>query len=157
MSKQTGLGIPGQGLATLLNALVKVQPWKPVGGFDYGGVLGLACRFTYTKNNGSSGLFTLYIEYLHLITPEYLPKDGSGKKISLAEWVVAGKEKHMGFGPEMRNNALLSADRLVGGPPLLVGFLGTTQGPHVHIHANYGDGERGYLFFPRLDPTVMID
>jgi hypothetical protein len=153
---RTGLGIPGQGQVTLLNALVRVQPWKPVGGFDYGGVLGLACRFTYTKNNGSSGLFTLYIQYLHLITREYLPKDGSGKIISLAEWAAAGKEKHMGFGPEMRDYALLSADKLVGGPPLLVGFLGATQWPHVHIQASYKDGE-GYAAFPRIDPTVMID
>ena len=27
----------------------------------------------YKKNNGSPGVFTLYIEYLHLIMPEYLP------------------------------------------------------------------------------------
>jgi len=156
-STQTGLGIPGQGIATLLNALVKVQPWTPRGVFDNGGNLGLACRYTYTKNNGASGLFSLYIQYVHLITPAYLPIDGSGKIISLAAWVAAGKEKHMGFGPEMIKNALLSADKLVGGPPLLVGFLGATQTPHVHIQASYGDGEKDYVNYPRFDPTVMID
>jgi hypothetical protein len=35
----------------------------------------LACRHAYTKNNGSPGVFTLYIEHLYLITPECLPKD----------------------------------------------------------------------------------
>jgi hypothetical protein len=153
---QTGLGIPGQGIATLKNALVRVQPWKPIGVFDYGGVLGLACRYTYTKDNGSPGVFTLYIEYLHLITPEYLPKDGNGRIISLVEWAAAGKGKNIGFGPEMRNNAILSADQLTGATPLLVGFLGATQGPHVHIQASYGDGEKGYLNYPRFDPVVML-
>ncbi len=155
-SKQTGLGISGHGIATLLNALVQVQPWKPRGVFDYGGVLGLACRYSYMKNNSSLGLFTLYIEYLHLITPEYLPMDGRGRKISFTEWIAAGKEKRMGFGPEMQNNTELSADKLTSGSPLLVGFLGASQFPHVHIQANYRHGKQGRLFYPRFDPAVMI-
>jgi hypothetical protein len=157
---RTGLGILGQGDAVLKNALVllpdwnkKVKPGKVIQ--SWGGVVGLACRYTYLRHDGSKGIFTLYIEYLHLITEDFLPIDKSGNKmLTLEQWRAMGKP--IGFGPRMKNKTILSASELTGNNPLLVGYLGATYGPHVHIQANYLEGEKGYKFFPRFDPTVAI-
>lgn len=151
---RTGLGITGSGTAVLANARVFRQPWEPTEAGAYGGVLGLACRYDYTRRDGSSGRFTIYVEYLHLITDRYLPKDGGGNVISARDWAATGKGS--GFGPHMTNGAVLSAADLTGGAPLLVGYLGATEFPHVHIQAAYRDGEHGYLRAPRLDPEAVV-
>jgi hypothetical protein len=152
-----GLGIPGQGDAILKNALVLVQPWNPKKAKpenvipSWGGVVGLACRYTY----GSQKVFTLYIEYLHLITEDFLPINQRGKAlVTVEQWQAMGKP--IGFGPRMQQGTILSASELTGKNPLLVGYLGATSFPHVHIQANYRHGEGDYQFFPRFDPTVMI-
>lgn len=136
-----------------------VQPWvtkKPENVINqWGGIIGLACRYRYQRLNGSPGTFTLYIEYLHLITRDYPPIDKFGNKMaSPDEWIAMGKR--LGFGPKMQDRVVLSASELIADVPLLVGYLGATAGPHVHINANYKEGEKGYLYFPRFDPTVMI-
>ena len=152
---QIGLDIRGAGQATLQNARVRVQPWLPEDANSYGGVLGLACCYAYTRDDGTPGLFTLYVEYLHLITPTFLPKDGSGRIITAVEWEAT--RKGIGFGPRMQNDAVLSAADLTGGAPLLVGYLGATQFPHVHIQVRYADGQVvPSRRSPRLDPTVVI-
>lgn len=151
---KNGLGIPGQGLATLRDARVRVPPAGDRKGNEYGGVVGLACRYTYTKTDGTPGLFTLFVEYWHLITPEYLPKDGQGRVIPLSKWTAAGKGDRLGLGPRMKNGALLKPDDFASPP--LVGYLGATQWPHVHIHAGYAEGEKSYVFYPRFDPTAVI-
>lgn len=150
----TGLGIDGDGDATLSHAIVLAQPWGTQSDAAYGGVVGLACRYGYTRTDGSTSTLTLYIEFLHLITPDYLPKDGQGNKISADAWAVTSKG--IGFGPRIQNGARLSADELCAGDPILVGHLGATQFPHVHIQAAYGAGELRYLRSPRFDPAVMI-
>jgi N-acetylmuramoyl-L-alanine amidase len=150
----SGLGIGGQGTASLRDAMVFLQPWKSQDDGAYGGVVGLACRYGHTTADGSAGIFTLYLEYLHLITSAFLPKDGQGRVISAESWAATGKGT--GFGPRMHDGAHLSANDLTGGDPLLVGYLGATQFPHVHIQAAYGGGEQGYLRTPRFDPTVML-
>src|SRR5262249_12876297 len=119
-----GLGIDGQGTASLQEAVVSLQRWNSQDPGAYGGVVGLACRYRYTKTDGSSGIFTLYIEYLHLITPSYLPKDGQSRVISAESWAATGKG--IGFGPRLQNGAHLSPADLTGGDPLLVGYLGAT-------------------------------
>jgi hypothetical protein len=151
---KTGLGIPGRGVATLREARVRVSSYGKRSGSEYGGVAGLACRYTYTKNDGTPGLFTLFVEYWHLITPAYLPKDGNGRILSLAEWLAAGKGGRMGLGPKMVDGAILKPGDFANPP--LVGYLGATQWPHVHIHANYKEGEHRYLLYPRFDPTAVI-
>ena len=42
---------------------------------------------------------------------------------------------------------------------LLVGFLGATQTPHVHVQSRYRDGVRGYIFNDGtlVDPTVVVN
>jgi hypothetical protein len=150
----TGLGIDGQGIARLQNAVALAQPWGTSEDSAYGGVVGLACRYSYPKTDGSTGTFTLYIEFLHLITPTYPPKDGQGNVISAETWAATGKAG--GFGPSIQNHAVLTAEQLTGGDPILVGHLGATQFPHVHIQAAYGPGEHGYLREFRLDPSVML-
>jgi N-acetylmuramoyl-L-alanine amidase len=150
----TTLAVPGQGTATLANALVLPQPWRPNSDGAYGGVLGLACRYDYTRNDGRSGRFTLYVEFLHLITADYLPKDGQGRAISPETWQAMGKG--IGFGPSMGTRTLLSAADLQSSPPLLVGYLGASEFPHVHIQVAYRDGEHAYLRAPRLDPAMVI-
>jgi hypothetical protein len=153
---QKGLGIPGQGVATLRDARIFIPADKARSEMEYGGVAGLACKYTYTKSNGAPGLFTLYVEYWHLITPFYLPKDGQGRIITLNEWAAAGKKDRMGLGPKMVNGAVLPAASFLTNPPPLVGFLGATQFPHVHVNASYQDGEANYVYFPRFDATVVI-
>ncbi|HYR10151.1 MAG TPA: S8 family serine peptidase, partial [Longimicrobium sp.] len=153
-ASRAGIGIAGTGTAVLDHAIVHTQPWSSQDAGAYGGVLGLACRYTYTREDGSSGTLTLYAEWLHLITSAFLPKDGSGNAITAEAWAATGKG--IGFGPRMRNGARLTAAELTGGPPLLIGYLGATQFPHVHIQAASRDGSHGYLRGPRFDPVVML-
>ncbi|MEA2567041.1 MAG: lysozyme, partial [Actinomycetota bacterium] len=150
----TGLGIDGQGAARLQHAIVLAQPWSTQDDSAYGGVVGLACRYAYTRTAGSVGTFTLYLEYLHLITPAFLPKDGQGRTISGQAWEATGKG--IGFGPRIRNGDVLTAADLTGGDPVLIGYLGATQFPHVHIQAAFASGEQRYLRVPRFDPAVML-
>ncbi len=149
----TGLGIPGQGTATLERAVVIPKPWQPNHNAtkEYGDVLGLACRYSYTKNDGSPGHFTLNIEYAHLITEDYYPLDGKGNLISKDTWVSTGKG--IGFGDQMKKGAILSKEQLSGTTPPLVGYLGATQFPHVHIQAICKVGQDRV----RIDPSVMLD
>jgi subtilisin family serine protease len=153
-ASRAGVGIAGTGTAVLDHAIVHAQPWSSQEGGSYGGVLGLACRYTCTREDGSSGTLTLYAEWLHLITPDFLPRDGAGTTITAQAWAATGKG--IGFGPRMRNGARLSAAELTGGAPLLIGYLGATQFPHVHIQAACRDGSHGYLRGPRFDPVVML-
>jgi N-acetylmuramoyl-L-alanine amidase len=152
-TERTGLGLAGDGTATLRGAVVDVQKWRGKDGDSYGGVIGLACRYGYTRRDGKAGVFTLHLEYLHLITPEFLPKDGEGHMISADDWQATGKG--IGFGPRMRQGATLSAAELSAGT-VLVGYLGATEFPHVHLQAAYAEGEKGYTRSPRFDPTVML-
>jgi N-acetylmuramoyl-L-alanine amidase/uncharacterized protein YycO len=152
--KLTVLNIQGKGAATLKEAVVHLQPWRGHTNDDRGGVVGLSCRYQYEKADGSIGTFTLYVEYLHLITNEYLPQDGNGDQISAEAWAKTGKG--IGFGPQLKDGGHLSAADLTGAPPLLVGFLGATSFPHVHIQSAFADGEAGYVRKPRFDPAVML-
>lgn len=153
---KTGLGIPGRGAATLRDARVHLFEGRRGNGLEYGGGVGLICRYNYTKNNGTPGIFTLYVDYWHLITPSFLPKDGRGRIMTLAEWTAAGKKDRIGLGAKMVDGAVLLAKDLTNPPPL-VGFLGATEFPHVHISVNYQEGETdSYFYYPRLDPTVVI-
>lgn len=150
----TGLGIDGQGDAQLSHAIVLAQPWGTQSDAAYGGVVGLACRYTFSRADGTSATLTLYLEFLHLITADYLPKDGEGQTISADAWAATGKG--IGFGPRIQNGARLTASDLTAGDPILIGYLGATQFPHVHIQAAYSAGEQRYLRTPRFDPSVMI-
>ena len=150
----SGLGIPGSGDATLREAVVLTQPWEPTDGDSYGGIVGLACRYTYTRDDGSDDVFTLYLEMLHLITQRYPPKNGAGVVQSIDDYTAAGKQ--FGFGPRITNNATLSAADLLADPPILIGYAGATEFPHCHMQAAYASGERRYLRAPRFDPAVML-
>lgn len=152
--KLSGLGIQGTGTASLAEVVVHLQPWRGHTGDDRGGVAGLSCRYHYTRKGGSPGTFTLYIEYLHLITNEYLPQDGHGDEISAERWTKTGKG--IGFGPSMHEGAHLGAADVTGSTPLLVGYLGATSFPHVHIQAAFAGGEVDYVRKPRFDPAVML-
>lgn len=155
---QQGLKIPGHGRASLREAQVYLRETKDLNNPGYGGSVGLACRYTYTTTHGQAAVFTIYIEYLHLITPGCLPYDGK-RLISLAEWNAAGKGDRIGFGPRMKHGAILKASDLATLP--LIGYLGATRWPHVHIQAEYKQGVHSYLFYPRhgslrLDPAAVI-
>jgi len=144
---QTGLSIPGSGQAMLQHAVVLVQPWTDTSADAYGGVVGLACRY-----QGPAGVFTLYLEFLHLITQDFPPRDGKGQPIAFGDWIKTGKG--FGFGPKAQNNQVLPAGEFGGN--LLIGYLGATAFPHVHIQAAYGPGVQRYIKRPRFDPTVML-
>ena len=143
-----GVRIPGRGLAKLQGVVVHRQPWRSRGKYEYGGVVGFDCTYNYVRPNGAPGRFTLRIEYLHLITTEFLPKDGTGAPISDEIWRETGKG--IGFGDKIVNNARFTATDLTTGSRVLVGYLGATEWPHVHIQAFLG--ERRAV----INPMVMI-
>jgi N-acetylmuramoyl-L-alanine amidase/uncharacterized protein YycO len=148
------LGIAGSGTAELHDAVVLAQPWPGTNPMAYGGVAGFACHYRYPRADGGTGTFTLYVEYLHLITSAYLPKDGDGHLISPDAWAATGKP--IGFGPRIATGTVLTADELTAGDPILVGYLGATQFPHVHVQVGYADGEQRYTRSIRVDPTVVV-
>lgn len=152
---QNGLGIVGQGSATLNHAVVLVQPWQSgKNGISWGGVIGIAYRYDYTQLDASPGRFTLYTEYVHLITLEFLPRDGDGHIISADVW--AAMNKGIGFGAKIQNNRLLSKSEMIDSEPILIGYLGALPSPHIHIQTAFGYGEQLYMRRPRFDPTVTL-
>jgi uncharacterized protein with FMN-binding domain len=153
-TKLAGLGIDGTGDAELAEAVIKTQPWEPKDGDSYGGIVGVACHYKYTKQEGTEGYFTLYLEYLHLITEKYLAKNSAGKIASPDEWKATGKP--YGFGPDIINNARWQKDAFSGSALRVAGYLGATQFPHVHIQAAYQPGKVEYARDIRFDPQVMI-
>ena len=156
---RTGLGLNGSGNATLVQAKVLTQPWSQPG-MAYGGVVGLACRYQYQDNSNNTQTFTLYLEFLHLITRQYPPKNGQGNIIAADQW-TAGNSSRPGplpidFGPRMINNAILQPSDFAQGNVPLVGYLGATEFPHVHLQAAFATGNHNYLRELRFDPEVMI-
>ena len=100
--------------------------------------------------------FTVYLEYEHLITPAYLPRLDNGKYIDNQNNPIAKGTYQgcTGFGSLMQDQAILSAAQLGQHP--LIGFLGSTENPHVHIQAAYSDGSWGYLKNNFFDPGVIL-
>jgi hypothetical protein len=152
----TGLGVSSRSAAVLEQAKAIRTFARTKGDNAYGSGVGIACIYVYTKSDGSTARFTLYIEYLHLITRDTLPYPGRGPKISLEQWLAAGKGGQMDFGPQMKKGNTFTAVQLTSGTPLLVGYLGATRWPHVHIQVGFKHGVAGYIRNPRVDPAVMI-
>lgn len=150
-----GLGIPSRSPAVLEQAkVIRIYTHKEPDN-AYGGWVSISCIYKYQKTDGSIGRFTLYIEYLHLITKDTLPYDGDGSKISTESWLAAGNSQKLGFGPEMIKGKTFTPAQLTG-KPLLIGYLGTTRWPHVHIQVGFKPGVAESASSPRVDPTVMI-
>jgi hypothetical protein len=151
---QGGTAISGTGNATLQGARVFVEPWKPSAtpdgkpGFDYGDVVSVNAQYAYTKADGSSGTFTFYVEYLHLITPSFPPLNNDGTPIPPVPC--------SGLGPEMKNGKKFSVADLSKRP--LIGFDGATQTAHVHVQARLADGSvGGFLKGPLVDPRIVLN
>lgn len=150
-TEQTGVGLPGSGTAVMSEAKIAVQPWSSTEDHSYGGIIAFSCIYDY---NGTQQ-FTLYIEFLHLISERFLPKDASGRIASLQEW--NDTNRGIGFGPAMQNNETVQPAFFQGPVYNLIGYLGATQTPHVHVQA---------AFFPRrtfdkiavvrIDPMLVI-
>jgi lysozyme len=151
--EQTGLGLSGTGSATLREGRVRRQPWSD-GGNAYGGVIGISLIYDYTRTDGSAGVFTLYTEYLHLITEEFPPKNRQGEVQPISDYAATGKG--YGYGAEMTEGNVIPADRFIGTNPPLVGYLGATEFPHVHIQVGFASGVSSYTRRPRVDPTVVV-
>lgn len=152
--KLNGLGIPITGDAVMVQGIIKPQPWKPTDDDSYGGIVGIACHYQYNKTGGGTDFFTIYVEYLHLITDSYLPKNKAGVVASASEW--AATNKPTGFGPEIKPNAKWDKVSFLGPVYSLVGYLGATQSPHVHVQAAYSPGKVEYARDIRVDPELVI-
>lgn len=150
----SGLGIAGTGDAELTGGIIRVQPWEPKDGDSYGGIVGAACHYKFNKASGGTGEFTLYVEYLHLITEKYLAKNAAGKIATLDEWKATGKP--YGFGPGINNNDKCDTTAFLGPTLAVAGYLGATQTPHVHVQCAYEPGKVSYSFNTRVDPEVII-
>jgi hypothetical protein len=151
----TGVGIQGNGDAQMVEAKIFTQPWSSTEDHSYGGIVGMTCIYSYQNNNGSAAEFTLYIEFLHLITEQFLPKDKGGRIATLSEWQDTGRG--IGFGPDMQNNAVVPPGFFKGPGFPVIGYLGATQTPHVHIQVAYFD-RRTYEknAVVRIDPMVAV-
>jgi hypothetical protein len=163
----TGLGIPGSGSATLTDATVIVQPWfpgcagkgqcpNPSTNSAYGGVVGLAAHYKLGPND----TMTVYIEYEHLISDAYLPRndasayiDNQGQTIAEGDY-ISKKLGCTGFGAKMTNGSTLSVDQLRDHP--LIGYLGATEHAHVHIQTAFSLGRKGYLNSNFFDPGIVM-
>jgi hypothetical protein len=56
----------------------------------------------------------------------------------------------------MTNDAVLQPTAFDPANLPLVGYLGATEFPHVHVQAAFAGGEHKYLKSVRFDPEVMI-
>ena len=154
---QTGLGLTAASPdATLRDGYVIHQPWDEPGN-SYGAVLALACHYDYTTPAGTTDTFTLYVEWLHLIDPSHPPKNAAGAPQPFDEYRQSGRG--WGFGPDMPHHATLAAAQITQNPPLLVGYLGATETPHVHIQVAYAPRSQNHSPprpFTRIDPPVIV-
>jgi hypothetical protein len=150
-----GTSISGTGDAQLTGATVFTEPWKPhantngTPGSSWGDVVGINAQYTYTKSDGTPGVLTFYIEYLHLISPDYPPWGDNGIPIDTPV-------PCSGLGPDMKNGKKLTPGAIAQRP--LIGFEGATQTPHVHVQARLADGSVGGLLKgPLVDPTLVLN
>jgi hypothetical protein len=151
--------VPSRGDAVLEEAQVIRRGSYPAKDNAYGSHVGIASVYAYPKGDGTTGQFTFYIEYLHLITNDTLPViRPDGATVSMADWVAAGKGNRIGFGPRMIPKTTFSHDELAStSPPPIVGYLGATVWPHVHIQVAFTHGiAKKYKRSPRVDPVVAI-
>ena len=150
----SGLGIAGTGNAELTGGTIKLQPWS-LPDDAYGGVVGVNCFYEYTKTGGGKGEFTLYVEYLHLITERFLAKNSAGKVATLDEWKATGKP--YGFGPGLTNGQQWDRTSFLGPTLAVAGYLGATQFPHVHVQCAFETGKAtNSPNNVRVDPEVVI-
>jgi hypothetical protein len=151
----SGVNLQGSGDAAMNGAKVFLQPWLPTDGNSYGGIVGISCFYSYKNNSGNDAEFTLYIEFLHLITDRFLPKDKSGKVATAEEWHDTGRG--IGFGPALQNNLVLDPVFFLGPTYSIIGYLGATQTPHVHIQvAFYNSRTESKSPAIRIDPMVAV-
>jgi hypothetical protein len=129
------LSIPGSGNANMVEAKVYLQPWASTEDHSYGGVVGMSCIYSYTNNSGATAEFTLYIEFLHLITDRFLPKDSTGRIASAEEWTDTGRG--IGFGPDLKDGDTVKPGFFIGPGFPIIGYLGATQTPHVHVQVAF--------------------
>jgi hypothetical protein len=166
--KPTGVGLAGSGDATLQDATVVGQRWypgctpvqvkcaNPDVDNSWGGMVGLAAHYTYGENK----TFTVYLEYEHLIQNPYYPRNDAGVYIdNQGNGVKQGEYESrplgcVGYGQLMQAGTTLSARQLADHP--LIGYLGATQNPHVHIQTAFATGSGGYLKTNFFDPGVVL-
>lgn len=150
-----GLGIAGTGNAELTGGIIKLQPWSSTDDHAYGGVLGVNCHYEYNKTSGGKGEFTLYVEYLHLITERFLAKNAAAKIATLDEWKATGKP--YGFGDGLSNGQQWDRTAFLGPVYSVAGYLGATQTPHVHIQCAFEHGKvTNSPNQVRVDPEIVI-
>jgi hypothetical protein len=165
--EMTGLGVPGTGVARLMDATVIIQPWypgcpsshsctNPTTDDSYGGIVGLAAHYQFGQNQ----ILTIYVEYEHLISQAYQPRKDDGTYINNQGQTI-GQGTYVtqqlgcvGFGTTMANGTTLNVDRLDDHP--LIGYLGATQSPHVHIQTAFALGRQGYLHSNFFDPGIVL-
>ncbi len=135
------LNIPESGDLELVDGKVSLQPWLPGVDDEYGGIV----RLTLEYKGESGKIYPIAVDYLHLITDKYNPRnvktkqfiDNSGNPI--AEKAYKGC---IGLGPDMKPGAALSVEELAKHP--LIGYLGATENAHTHIQATFS----GHNFDP---------
>lgn len=154
-----GWSLPAGGDANFESAQVMQTSHHTVKDHGYGSSVRVACIYAYRRSDGGTQRFMVQIEYLHLITPQTLPVvRNDGTTLTMSDWIAAGKGERIGFGPRMvRGGEFTRADLSSAKSPPLVGWLGATVWPHVHIQAAIRLGSsKAYTRRPRVDPAVAI-
>ncbi|MBX7225028.1 MAG: hypothetical protein K1X55_03300 [Chitinophagales bacterium] len=150
----TGVGIQGTGNAEMIEAKIKTQPWKDTSDHAYGGIVGFHCYYRYNNLQGTRSEFTAWIEFLHLITDEFPPRYGSSVATK-DEWNALGRGN--GWGPEIKNNAVVPPSFFQGPIYSIIGYLGATQSPHVHVQVAFHDGHSNSMQNTiRIDPLIFV-
>lgn len=149
--EMNGLDINAVGYATLESGKVK---YLPNTSDSYGASLALVYKYRYSSSQKKDQYFYINTEYRHLITEEFLPKDGDGNIIPEENWRITGK--NMGFGPLMKDNSELSSSQLSIPSPALIGYIGATELPHVHIECSFSETSPVIIKENLFDPTIAL-
>jgi hypothetical protein len=151
------ISLSGTGDATLQEVKIVRQPWESFDDHSYGGIVGFHAVYSYANNSGGTSQFTLYIEYLHLITERFLPKNASAQIATLDQWNALGRG--IGFGEFVNgnHNQIVPANSFLGPSYPLIGYLGATQSPHVHVQVGFFDSRSMSANVTiRMDPMVVL-
>lgn len=154
-----GLGLASRGDATLASVQVLKTFTHATPDSGYGSVVTFKCVYDYQKSDGAPAKFTLFIEYWHLITASTMPYPGTGSKITQEQWRAAGKAHRIGFGPRIVKGKTFTPGEASSAPPILIGYLGATRWPHVHIQIAFaaGDTKTTVPTRPRVDPALAVN
>lgn len=133
------LQLPQSGLAAVERIISRArEPGNE--DYDYGGIVQLNALYNFSVDDETAGKFTVTYEYYHLIIKERPPKTiDKAKNIVIIPIEEYEKQGGLyGIDQRMRSGQLTAKE--LSEESILIGYIGATQGPHVHIQARFKKG-----------------